>query len=85
MSTLVEFGKLAKPVTVLIKKISNATGVLYEPTKIRKKALADADASKTKALMDLEIADIQKRALSRLVTEELNHYALKVHRLSVTD
>jgi len=71
MEVLVAFGKLAKPVTVLIEKISDATGVLYEPTKIRKKAIAEADASKTKALMDLEIADIQKRALNRLVTEEI--------------
>jgi hypothetical protein len=71
MGTLVEFGKIAKPVTVLIEKISDATGVLYEPTKIRREAIAKADASKTKALMDLEIEDIQKRALNRLVKEEI--------------
>lgn len=71
MGTLVEFGKLAKPATVLIKKISDATGVLYEPTRIKRKAKAEADASKTKALIDLEIEDIQKRALNRLITEEI--------------
>ncbi len=71
MGALVEFGKLAKPATVLIKKISDATGVLYEPTRIRRKAKAEADASKTKALIDLEIDDIQNRALNRLVNEEI--------------
>lgn len=71
MGTLVEFGKLAKPATVLIEKISDATGVIYEPTRIRRKAKAEADASKTKALIDLEIEEIQKRALNRLVTEEI--------------
>lgn len=71
MGTLVEFGKLAKPATILIKKISDATGVLYEPTRIRRKAKAEADASKTKALIDLEIEDIQNRALNRLVNEEI--------------
>ena len=71
MGALVEFGKLAKPATVLIKKISDATGVLYEPTRIRRKAKAEADASKTKALIDLEIENIQNRALNRLVNEEI--------------
>jgi len=71
MGALVEFGKLAKPATVLIKKISDATGVLYEPTRIRRKAKAEADASKTKVLIDLEIEDIQNRALNRLVNEEI--------------
>jgi len=71
MDSLVDLEKLTEPITVLIEKISNATGVLYEPTKIRREAKAKADASKTKALMDLEIQDIQKRALNRLVTEEI--------------
>ena len=70
-NSLVDLSKLTKPATVLIEKISDATGVLYEPTRIRRKAKAEADASKTKALMDLEIEEIQKRALNRLVTEEI--------------
>lgn len=70
-NSLVDVGKLSKPATVLVEKISGAIGILYEPTRIRKKAIAEADATKTKALMDLEIEDIQKRALNRLVTEEI--------------
>lgn len=71
MGALVELGELTKPATILIEKISDATGVLYEPTRIRRKAKAEADASKTKALIDLEIEDIQNRALNRLVNEEI--------------
>lgn len=71
MSSLVDVGKLTKPATVLIEKISSAIGVMYEPRRIKNKALAEAEASKTKALSDLEIEDIQKRALMRLVSEEI--------------
>jgi len=71
MSSLVDVGKLTKPATVLIEKISSAIGVMYEPRRIKNKALAEAEASKTKALADLEIEDIQKRALTRLVSEEI--------------
>ncbi|NVJ54127.1 MAG: DUF2806 domain-containing protein [Campylobacteraceae bacterium] len=69
--SLVDVGKLSKPATVLVEKISNAIGIVYEPRRIKQKAIAEAEASKTKALMDLEIEDIQKRALNRLVTEEI--------------
>jgi hypothetical protein len=69
--SVVDVGKLSKPATVLVEKISNAIGILYEPRRITKKAIAEAEASKTKALMDLEIEDIQKRALNRLVSEEI--------------
>ena len=69
-NALIDVGKLTKPATTLIEKISNAIGIVYEPTRIRRKAIADADASKTKAISNLEIDDIEKRALNRLVTEE---------------
>lgn len=69
--SVVDVGKLSKPATVLVEKISSAIGILYEPRRIKQKAIAEAEASKTKALMDLEIEDIQKRALNRLVNEEI--------------
>ena len=69
--SLVDVGKLSKPATVLVEKISSAIGIVYEPRRIKQKAIAEAEASKTKALMDLEIRDIQKRALNRLVNEEI--------------
>lgn len=70
-TSLINIGELSKPATVLVEKISNAVGILYEPRRIKQKAIAEAEASKTKALMDLEIEDIQKRALNRLVSEEI--------------
>jgi hypothetical protein len=70
-NSLINLGELAKPINTLIEKISDATGVLYEPTKIRRIAKAEADAAKTNALVNLEIEEIQKRALNRLVNEEI--------------
>lgn len=69
--SVVDVGKLTKPATILIEKISSAIGIIYEPRRIKNIAVAEAEALKTKALIDLEIEDIQKRALNRLVTEEI--------------
>ncbi len=69
--SLIDVGKLSKPATVLVEKISNAIGILYEPRRIKQKAIAEAEASKTKALMNLEIQSMKERALNRLVIEEI--------------
>ena len=50
-NSTVSLGDLAKPATVLIEKVSNAVGVLYEPRRIKKKAEAEAEAEKIKALV----------------------------------
>lgn len=67
---IINFGDLTKPVTALIEKLSSGAGILYEPTRIKKQALAEAEAKKTHALADIEVQDIQKRALERFVREE---------------
>jgi len=67
---IINFGDLSKPVTALIEKLSSGAGILYEPTRIKKQALAEAEAKKTHALADVEVQDIQKRALERFVREE---------------
>ncbi len=59
-------GNLAKPIDTLINKIADATGILYEPVRIRKKAKAEVEAS----LIKLE-NELQQRALQRLVIEEI--------------
>lgn len=61
---------ISQPVNTLIEKIASGVGILYEPTRIRKNAKAQADANKIDAISKLEIEDIQKRALTRIVTEE---------------
>lgn len=69
-NSIINLGDLAKPATVLIEKVSNAVGVLYEPRRIRKKAEAEAEAEKIKALAGIELTDIQQRGIERLVYQE---------------
>lgn len=69
-NSLINFGELSKPATVLIEKVANAIGVLYEPRRIKNKALAETEAEKIKVLSEIEISEIQKRALTRLIQEE---------------
>jgi Protein of unknown function (DUF2806) len=66
---LINIGDLAQPVTTLIEKVSAAVGVLYEPTRIIKKAEAEAEADRIKAISRLEISDLEKRTLNRILTE----------------
>lgn len=63
-------GYLTKPATLLIEKISNCIGILYEPTNIKKIARAKAEASKIEALSKIEISAIEKRALISMLNEE---------------
>lgn len=67
---LIDFGDISKPATVLIEKISNAIGALYEPTRIRKEAQANADAAITEVKGQIEITDLHRRAMQRFITEE---------------
>ncbi|MBJ7554442.1 DUF2806 domain-containing protein [Marinomonas spartinae] len=69
-NSIINLGDLAKPATVLIEKVSNAVGVLYEPRRIRKKAEAEADAEKIKTLAGIELTEIQQRGIERLVHQE---------------
>jgi len=66
----INVGALAKPAVVLIEKVSDAIGVVFEPTRIRRKAKAESDAAITRALGQLELSNIERRALQRLVAEE---------------
>ncbi|MBK2110393.1 DUF2806 domain-containing protein [Francisella tularensis] len=69
-NSIINLGGLTKPATVLIEKVSNAVGVLYEPCRIRKKAKAEAEAEKIKVLASIELNEIQQRAIDRLVHQE---------------
>ncbi len=68
--SLINTGELTKPATVLIEKISNAVGVLWEPNQIRRVAQAKADAAMTLAKSDIEIDEVQRRVAHRFVEEE---------------
>lgn len=68
-------GDLSKPVTILVEKISNAVGVLYEPRRIVKKAQAEAqaevEANRIKAIGRLDLlTELEQRGLKRLIHQE---------------
>lgn len=59
---------LTKPATVLIEKIADATGILYEPKHIVEVAKAQAEASKIQAESEIEIAK-SKSEVARIQAE----------------
>jgi len=69
---LFNLGDLTKPAVVLIEKVSDAIGVLFEPRQIRRIATAKADAEKIKVLAKVETSALEQRALKRFVQEEGN-------------
>lgn len=69
-SQIASLGDLTKPVTVLIEKIAAAIGVIYEPHQIVRKAKAEANAAMIGAESQIEITDLERRALQRVRFEE---------------
>lgn len=61
---------LSKPVNTLVKRVSNAVGIVYEPYRIRQKAQAEADAKLIATKADIEATGLQKRAFDRWAAEE---------------
>lgn len=50
--------------------MAGALGVIYEPTKIKRKAKAEAEVEKLKAITKLEISELEQRGISRLLLQE---------------
>lgn len=69
-TSLINIGELAKPATVLIEKISDAFGGYFKPYQIRRVAQAEAEAEKIKAATQIEITELQHRAVQRFLIEE---------------
>jgi hypothetical protein len=69
-SSIVNLGELTKPATVLIEKISEAIGGIFRPYQIRRIAEAEAQASSIKAISQIEITELQSRAMYRFFSEE---------------
>ena len=61
---------LSKPVNTLVKRVSNAVGIVYEPYRIRQKAQAEADAKLIATKADIEATGLQRRAFDRWAAEE---------------
>ena len=72
---LVNLEGLTKPVSdlgiALIDKIGDATGILYEPTRIKRRAKAEAKTAKIQAEAKIEITDLQQRTVRRWIEEEV--------------
>ena len=68
--SFIDLSGLTKPATVLIEKISNAVGTLWEPRQIRRVAQAKADEAMILAKGDIEIDEVMRRAAQRFVDEE---------------
>jgi hypothetical protein len=68
--SIIKFDDLGKPATTLIEKIADAIEGIYRPYQIKRIAQAQAKADKIKAKTEIEIHNLQKRALSRFVAEE---------------
>ena len=60
-----DLGKLSKPANTLILKVSEAVNGLFAPYQVKRIAKAKAEAALTKAHSEIELSDLQRRALHR--------------------
>jgi hypothetical protein len=69
-NSLLNLGDLTKPATVLIEKISDAIGGIYKPYQIVRVTKAEVVAEKLRAEAQVEITELQRRAMARFFNEE---------------
>jgi len=69
-NSLINLGDLSKPATVLIEKVSEALGGYFKPYQIKRVAKAEAEAEIIKAQAQIDVTDLQRRALGRFIVEE---------------
>jgi len=67
---MINLGDLTKPATVLIEKISDAIGGIFQPYQIKRIAHAEAEAGIIRAQGEIEVTDLQRRAMHRFIAEE---------------
>jgi len=68
--SLISLGDLSKPADTLIKKVSKAVGIIFEPYQIKRVAKAEAEAAIIEAKTEIKITDLQRRAIYRFAEEE---------------
>lgn len=69
-NSIVNLGDLAEPAKILIEKVSDAVGGAFKPYQIKRVAKAEAEAEIIKANAQIEISELQQRALNRFLIEE---------------
>jgi hypothetical protein len=73
--SLINLGDISKPATVLIEKISDAIGGIFQPMQMKRLAKAEVESDIIRTKGDIEVSDIQRRAMHRFVTEEAKKQA----------
>jgi len=68
--SLVSLGDLGKPANTLIEKISDAIGGIARPWQIVRVAEAEAEAEKIRVATQIEVTELQRRAMVRFIAEE---------------
>jgi hypothetical protein len=69
-NSIINLGDISKPANTLIEKISDAIGGIFRPYQIRRVAQAEAEAEKIRATTQIEINELQFRAMQRFFIEE---------------
>lgn len=69
-NSIINLGELAEPAKVLVEKVSDAVGGVFKPYQIKRVAKAEAEAEIIKAKTQIEISELQQRALNRFLLEE---------------
>jgi hypothetical protein len=64
-------GDITKPVDTLIRKVAKAVGGIFEPYQIKRIAKAEAEAAVIKAQAEIQITELQRRAVHRFIGEEV--------------
>jgi hypothetical protein len=67
---MIDLGELSKPATVLIEKVADAVGGIFQPYQIKRIAHAEAEADIIRAQGQIEVTDLQRRAMQRFLAEE---------------
>ena len=68
--SIINLGDISKPADTLIKKVASAVGCIFEPYQIKRIAKAEAEASLISAAGDIQVTELQRRAMQRFVEEE---------------
>ncbi|WP_182057873.1 DUF2806 domain-containing protein [Pantoea sp. ME81] len=66
----IDLSGLSEPGVKLIEKLSDAVGAIYKPTGIRREAKAETEADKIRLLAKMELDEIEKKAVNRLLKKE---------------
>jgi hypothetical protein len=66
----INLSDLSKPATVLVEKVCNAVGMIYEPTHVKRMAQAEAEADEIRALAQIKLSALEQKAMKRLVHQE---------------